>query len=46
MSTDVLSATTTPMLLDFAAVRINPTKRPQRAFKINIELTDRGARNI
>ena len=41
MSTDVLSATTTPMLLDFVAVRINPQKASERAFKINIELTDR-----
>jgi alkyl sulfatase BDS1-like metallo-beta-lactamase superfamily hydrolase len=41
MSTDVLSATTTPMLLDFVAVRINPNKASESAFKINIELTDR-----
>jgi alkyl sulfatase BDS1-like metallo-beta-lactamase superfamily hydrolase len=36
----VLSATTTAMLLDFAAVRVNPQKAI-RPFKINIELTDR-----
>jgi alkyl sulfatase BDS1-like metallo-beta-lactamase superfamily hydrolase len=41
LSTDVLSATTTSMLLDFAAVRVNPEKAAARAFKINIELTDR-----
>jgi alkyl sulfatase BDS1-like metallo-beta-lactamase superfamily hydrolase len=41
MSMDVLAATTTPMLLDFAAVRVNPHKAAARAFKINIELTDR-----
>lgn len=41
MSMDVLAATTTPMLLDFAAVRVNPRKAAARAFKINIELTDR-----
>ncbi len=41
MSIDVLTATTTPMLLDFAAVRVNPNKASERAFKINIELTDR-----
>jgi alkyl sulfatase BDS1-like metallo-beta-lactamase superfamily hydrolase len=41
-SPDVLAATTTPMLLDFAAVRINPDKAAARAFKINFDLTDRG----
>ncbi|HWA31393.1 MAG TPA: alkyl sulfatase C-terminal domain-containing protein, partial [Rhizomicrobium sp.] len=39
-SPDVLSATTTSMLLDFAAVRVNPQKAA-KAFKINLELTDR-----
>jgi alkyl sulfatase BDS1-like metallo-beta-lactamase superfamily hydrolase len=46
MSTDVLSATTTPMLLDFVAVRINPKKASERAFKINIELTDRREKHL
>lgn len=41
-SPDVLAATTTSMLLDFAAVRVNPDKAAARAFKINLELTDRG----
>lgn len=41
MSLDVLAATTTTMLLDFAAVRINPEKAAARAFRINLELTDR-----
>lgn len=40
-SADVLSATTTSMMLDFAAVRVNPDTAAARAFKINIELTDR-----
>ena len=40
-SPDVLAATTTPMLLDFAAVRVNPGKAASRGFKINIELIDR-----
>jgi len=40
-SPDVLSATTTAMLLDFAAVRVNPEKASARGFKLNIELTDR-----
>jgi alkyl sulfatase BDS1-like metallo-beta-lactamase superfamily hydrolase len=40
-SPDVLAATTTPMLLDFAAVRINPEKAAAHAFKLNIALTDR-----
>lgn len=46
LSTDVLSATTTSMLLDFAAVRVNPEKAAARAFKINIELTDRGEMHL
>ncbi|MFI4975019.1 MAG: alkyl/aryl-sulfatase [Caulobacterales bacterium] len=41
-SPDVLMATTTPMLLDLASVRVNPDKAAARAFKVNIELTDRG----
>ncbi|HXQ11611.1 MAG TPA: alkyl sulfatase dimerization domain-containing protein [Caulobacteraceae bacterium] len=40
-SPDVLQATTTAMLLDFAAVRVNPDKAAQRAFSLNIEITDR-----
>ncbi len=46
MSPDVLSATTTPMLLDFAAVRVNPEKAAARAFKINIRLTDRNETHL
>jgi len=46
MSADVLSATTTPMLLDFAAVRVNPEKAAVRAFKINLELTDRREKHL
>ncbi|MDR3510593.1 MAG: alkyl sulfatase dimerization domain-containing protein [Caulobacteraceae bacterium] len=45
-SPDVLAATTTAMLLDFAAVRVNPGKAAARAFKINLELTDRGERHL
>jgi alkyl sulfatase BDS1-like metallo-beta-lactamase superfamily hydrolase len=41
MSPDVLAATTTPMLLDFAAVRVDPVKASARAFTMNIELADR-----
>ena len=40
LSPDVLAQTTTSMLFDFAAVRVNPEKA-LRAFKLNIELTDR-----
>jgi alkyl sulfatase BDS1-like metallo-beta-lactamase superfamily hydrolase len=40
-SPDVLAATTTPMLLDFAAVRVNPDKAAARSFKLNLVLTDR-----
>ena len=46
MSVDVLTATTTSMLLDFAAVRVNPQKALERAFKVNIELTDRGETHL
>ncbi len=46
MSMDVLAATTTPMLLDFAAVRVNPKKASERAFKLNIELTDRNEKHL
>jgi alkyl sulfatase BDS1-like metallo-beta-lactamase superfamily hydrolase len=46
LSTDVLQATTTPMLLDFAAVRVNPDKATARAFKINIDLTDRNEKHL
>jgi alkyl sulfatase BDS1-like metallo-beta-lactamase superfamily hydrolase len=41
MNVGILAATTTPMLLDFAAVRVNPEKAAAHAFKINITLTDR-----
>ena len=37
---DVLAATPTSMLLDFAAVRINPTRALAKPFTIRIELTD------
>ena len=40
-SPDVLAATTTAMLFDFVAVRINPEKATARAFRINLVLTDR-----
>ncbi|MCC6919708.1 MAG: MBL fold metallo-hydrolase [Alphaproteobacteria bacterium] len=46
LSTDVLQATDTSMLLDFAAVRVNPDKAAARAFKINLELTDRGEKHL
>jgi len=41
MNIHILAATTTPMLLDFAAVRVNPAKAEKHAFKIVIEITDR-----
>jgi alkyl sulfatase BDS1-like metallo-beta-lactamase superfamily hydrolase len=44
-SPDVLSATTTSMLLDFAAVRVNPQKAA-KPFKLNIELTDRNETHL
>jgi alkyl sulfatase BDS1-like metallo-beta-lactamase superfamily hydrolase len=41
MNVSVLQATTTPMLLDFAAVRINPDKATAKPFRLVIHLTDR-----
>jgi alkyl sulfatase BDS1-like metallo-beta-lactamase superfamily hydrolase len=46
LSPDVLSATTTSMLLDFAAVRVNPEKATRQSFKLNIELTDRKEKHL
>lgn len=46
LSPDVLSATTTPMLLDFVAVRINPDKAAGLAIKINVDVTDRDERHL
>jgi alkyl sulfatase BDS1-like metallo-beta-lactamase superfamily hydrolase len=40
-SPDVLAATTTAMLLDFAAVRINPEKAAAADFKLNLHLLGR-----
>ena len=44
MNAGILAATTTSILLDFAAVRINPEKAAARPFKINVELSDRDER--
>jgi alkyl sulfatase BDS1-like metallo-beta-lactamase superfamily hydrolase len=41
MSADVLVATTTPMLLDFAAVRVNPERAAGVSIRLHIELIDR-----
>ncbi|MEQ1752508.1 MAG: alkyl sulfatase dimerization domain-containing protein [Micropepsaceae bacterium] len=46
MSLDVLAATTTSMLLDFAAVRVDPVKAAAHKFKINVELVDRDERHL
>ncbi len=40
-SPDVLAATTTAMLFDFAAVRVNPLKAAAHSFSIRVKLTDR-----
>jgi alkyl sulfatase BDS1-like metallo-beta-lactamase superfamily hydrolase len=45
-SPDVLAATTTSMLLDFASVRVDPVKAAARAFRLNLELTDRHERHL
>ncbi len=46
LSPDVLAATTTPMLLDFAAVRVNPDKALAHPFRMNIVLTDRNETHL
>jgi alkyl sulfatase BDS1-like metallo-beta-lactamase superfamily hydrolase len=45
-SPDVLAATTTSMLLDFAAVRVNPDKASAENFAINLMLADSGERHL
>jgi alkyl sulfatase BDS1-like metallo-beta-lactamase superfamily hydrolase len=41
LNPDVLAATTTSMLLDVAAVRVDPAKAAGRSFRINLVLKDR-----
>lgn len=41
ISEEFLAATPTSMLLDFAAVRVNPDKAAAQSFTLNLELTDR-----
>lgn len=43
---EFVAAAPTSMLLDFAAVRVNPEKACARPFLLNIELTDRGERHL
>ncbi len=45
-SPDVLAATTTSMLFDFAAVRVNPQKAAARSFAIRLQLTDRAESHL
>ncbi|MFN0119697.1 MAG: alkyl/aryl-sulfatase [Blastocatellia bacterium] len=45
-SPDVLSATTTSMLLDFAAVRVNPDLAAAQSFRLRLELTDLGESHL
>ncbi|MFN3523868.1 MAG: alkyl/aryl-sulfatase [Phenylobacterium sp.] len=42
----VLAATPTAMLLDVAAVRVNPAKAPPRPLRINLVLKDRGETHL
>jgi len=46
LNPQVLAATTTSMLLDVAAVRVNPQKAAARTFKINLVLKDRGETHL
>ncbi|MBU2549611.1 MAG: MBL fold metallo-hydrolase, partial [Proteobacteria bacterium] len=43
---DIMAAMTTSMLLDFAAVRVDPEKAAARPFTLNIELTDRKEQHL
>lgn len=45
-SPDVLAATTTAMLFDFAAVRVNPQKAAARSFSVRVTLTDRAESHL
>ncbi|MFO1237206.1 MAG: alkyl sulfatase dimerization domain-containing protein [Alphaproteobacteria bacterium] len=46
LSPDVLAATPTAMLLDFAAVRLNPDRALAAPLKINLVLTDRNETHL
>jgi alkyl sulfatase BDS1-like metallo-beta-lactamase superfamily hydrolase len=46
LSPDVLSSTPTSMLLDFAAVRINPERALAHPLKVNVVLTDTDERHL
>jgi alkyl sulfatase BDS1-like metallo-beta-lactamase superfamily hydrolase len=45
-SPDVLAATPTSMLLDFVAVRIDPTRLPDKPVQVRIILTDRNEAHL
>jgi alkyl sulfatase BDS1-like metallo-beta-lactamase superfamily hydrolase len=46
VSEEFLAAIPTSMLLDFAAVRVNPDKAAAKAFTLNVELTDRKEQHL
>jgi len=46
ISEEFLAATPTSMLLDFAAVRVNPDKAAAQSFMLNVELTDRNEHHL
>ncbi|MEW6272964.1 MAG: alkyl sulfatase dimerization domain-containing protein [Thermodesulfobacteriota bacterium] len=46
LSPDVLAATPTPMLLDFAAVRLDPERALARPLRLNLVLTDVDERHL
>jgi len=46
ISEEFLAAMPTSMLLDFAAVRVNPDKAAAQAFMLNVELTDRKEQHL
>lgn len=46
LNPQVLAATPTSMLLDVAAVRVNPDKAAARTFRVNLVLKDRGETHL
>ncbi len=46
LSPEFLAAIPTSMLLDFAAVRVNPDQAAARSFVVNVELTDRNEHHL
>ena len=46
MAKDLIAATPTSLILDFAAVRVDPHKATEKPFKLNLEITDRKEQHL